>query len=120
MSAEQTTPPPTRPSNRRASLAAVLGLLAIVTIPVAIYVTRKLPGTGLLDAAWAIPCGFATGVGALLFARGARGTIARSLERARGGIRMRTGRILAIAGICVALSASIAVGFYELLVRLEG
>jgi hypothetical protein len=30
------------------------------------------------------------------------------------------GRILGAAGICVALSASIAVGFYELLLRLEG
>ena len=30
------------------------------------------------------------------------------------------GRALGVAGICVALSASIAVGFYELLLRLEG
>ncbi len=29
------------------------------------------------------------------------------------------GRILGIAGICIALSATIAVGLYELLVRLE-
>lgn len=119
MSAEEITTPTRRP-NRRASLAALLGLVAVVTVPAAIYVTRKLPGTGLLDAAWSIPCGFVAGVGALLFARGARGTIARSLERARGRVRLRTGRILAVAGICVALSASIAVGFYELLVRLEG
>jgi hypothetical protein len=33
---------------------------------------------------------------------------------------VRVGRILGVAGICVALSAGIAVGFYELLVRLEG
>lgn len=112
--------PGRRSANHRASLAAVLGLVAVLTIPVAIYVTRKLPGAGLLDAAWSIPCGFAVGLAALLFARGARGTIVRSLERARGGVRVRTGRMLAVVGICVALSASIAVGFYELLVRLEG
>ena len=29
------------------------------------------------------------------------------------------GRILAVAGICVTLSASIAIGLYELLLRLE-
>jgi hypothetical protein len=109
-----------RSGNPRASVAALLGLVAVATIPVAIYLTRKLPGTALLDAAWSIPCGFAAGVAALLFARGARGTIARSLERARGGVRVRTGRILAVLGICLACSASIAVGFYELLVRLEG
>jgi hypothetical protein len=119
VSAEQTTTPAKHP-NRRASLAALFGLVAVVTIPAAIYVTRKLPGTALLDAAWAIPCGVAAGIAALLFARGAKGTIARSLEKARGGVRVRTGRILAVTGICVALSASIAVGFYELLLRLEG
>jgi hypothetical protein len=117
---DEHTTPDRRKANHRASLAAVLGLVAVVTVPVAIYVTRKLPGTGLLDAAWSIPCGFLTGVAALLFARGARGTIVRSLERVRGGVRVRTGRILAVVGICAALSASIAVGFYELLVRLEG
>jgi hypothetical protein len=109
-----------RSGNPRASLAAVLGLVAVLTIPAAVYVTRKVPDAGLLDAAWSIPCGFATGFAALLFARGARGSIARSLERARGGVRVRTGRILATVGICAALSASIAVGFYELLLRLEG
>src|SRR5207244_88943 len=57
---------------------------------------------------------------ALLFARGARGRIRRTLERAGGLGRVRLGRVLGVAGISVALSASIAVGFYELLLRLEG
>ncbi len=56
----------------------------------------------------------------MLLARGARGTIARTLERAGGFRRVRMGRVLGILAICVALSASIAVGFYELLVKLEG
>jgi hypothetical protein len=118
--ADARTETPKRNGNPRASVAAILGLVAVATIPAAIYLTRKLPGTVLLDAAWSIPCGFATGVAGLLFARGARGTIARSLERARGRVRARAGRILAVVGICLACSASIAVGFYELLVRLEG
>ena len=44
----------------------------------------------------------------------------RTLERAGGAGRMRIGRILGVAGICLAVSAGIAVGFYELLLRLEG
>ena len=64
----------------------------------------------------AVVCGLA----ALLFVRGARGRIRWTLERAGGTGRIRLGRILGVAGICVALSASIAVGFYELLLRLEG
>ena len=60
------------------------------------------------------------GLAALLFARGAGGRIRWTLEQAGGFGRIRLGRVLGVAGICVALSASIAVGFYELLLRLEG
>jgi len=74
----------------------------------------------LLDAAWAIPVAALCGIAALLLARGARGRIRRTLERAGGAGRSRLGRYLGVAGLCVALSASIAVGFYELLLRLEG
>jgi hypothetical protein len=38
--------------------------------------------------------------------------------RAAGGVR--AARILAVAGLCVMLAATIAVGFYEVLLRLEG
>jgi len=109
-----------RRRNRRASVAVVLGLVAVLTIPAAVYVSRQSQAVGLVDAAWAIPVAFVAGVAALLFARGARGTITRTLERAGGRVRIRTGRLLAMLGICVALSAAIAVGFYELLLRLEG
>jgi ABC-type sugar transport system permease subunit len=109
-----------RGANLRATLAALFGLLAAAALPLAVYLTRKIPGLALLDAAWAIPLAFACAIAALLFARGARGTISRTLERAGGRARIRMGRILAVAGICVALSGSIAVGFYELLLRLEG
>ena len=56
---------------------------------------------------------------ALLFARGAQGRIRSTLERAGGRGRVRWSRRLAVLGIALALSASLAVGFYELLLRLE-
>jgi hypothetical protein len=111
---------PTRSSNHRASLAVLLGVVAVAAVPAAILYARRPGGFSLLDSAWAIPFAFAFGVASLLFARGARGTISRTLERAGGRARIRVGRALAVAGISVALSASIAVGFYELLLRLEG
>ena len=43
----------------------------------------------------------------------------RSLEPVGGATSIRLARILAVAGICFTLSASIAVGLYELLLRLE-
>jgi hypothetical protein len=109
-----------RSSNHRSSLAVLAGLLAVAAVPAAVLVSRQTAGVGLLDAVWAVPVAAACGIAALLFARGARGRIRRTLEPAGGTGRVRVGRILGVAGICVALSAGIAVGFYELLVRLEG
>lgn len=105
--------------NHRASLAFLCGLAAAVTIPVAIELTRKVPGAVLLDAVWGIPVAAVAAAASLLFARGARGAIATTLGRAGGASRVRLGSILAVTGICFILSASIAVGLYELLLRLE-
>jgi hypothetical protein len=109
-----------RTANHRASLALLLGALGVAAIPAAVYVSQRSQRVGLLDAAWAIPVAFCLGVGALLFARGARGKIARSLERSGGRMRIRAARLLGVLAICIALSAAISVGFYELLLRLEG
>ena len=105
--------------NARAWLALLFGLLAAAVIPVAIELTRKVSGAELMDAVWAIPVAAVAATLALLFARGARGAIARTLEPVGGATCIRLGRILAVAGICITLSASIAVGLYELLLRLE-
>ena len=109
-----------RSSNHRSSLSVLTGLVAIAAVPAAIVLSRQTAGVGLLDAVWAIPVAALCGIAALLFARGARGRIRWTLEQSGGVGRVRLGRILGVAGICVALSAGIAVGFYELLVRLEG
>src|SRR5438105_1018167 len=82
-----------------------------------IIVARETGRIVLLDAAWAIPVAAVGGILALLFVRGARGRIRETLERAGGAGRIRAAKILAIAGICFALSGSIAVGLYELLLR---
>jgi hypothetical protein len=107
-------------SNHRATLAVLSGLVAVLAVPAAIWVSRRSPTINLIDAAWSIPFAAAFGIAALLFARGARGRIRATLERARGRMRARFARLLGVAGICFALSAAIAIGFYELLLRLEG
>jgi len=114
----QTLMQPRRP-NYRAWLAFLFGVVAAGVIPVAIELTRKIPGAALLDAVWAIPVAGVAAILSLLFARGARGEIAFTLERVGGSTWIRLARILAVAGICITLSASIAVGLYELLLRLE-
>jgi len=110
---------PTRSSNHRASLAALFGLVAVLAVPAGVAIARQAAGVSLLDAAYAIPIALLAGISALLFARGAAERIRWTLERAGGRGRARLGRVLGFAGICFALSGSIAIGFYELLLRLE-
>lgn len=105
--------------NVRASVALVAGLCAVLALPATIAVSRKTHKIVLLDAQWAIPVAIAFGVLALLFARGGQGRIRETLERAGGSGRVRWARRLAVAGICLALSGAIAVGFYHLLLHLE-
>ncbi len=69
-------------SNHRASFAVVAGVLAVLALPGAVVVARETAGVDLLDAAWAVPVAALFGIAALLLARGARGRIRWSLERA--------------------------------------
>jgi hypothetical protein len=108
-----------RSSNHRASLAVLAGLLGAVAVPGAIALARQTAGINLIDAAWGIPVAALGGAGALLFVRGARGRLRSSLERSGGSGRIRLGRILGVAGICFALSGTIAIALYEVLLRLE-
>ena len=91
----------------------------MIAVPAGIGVARQTAGVSLVDAAYAIPVAALAGLAAILFARGALARIHWTLERAGGVGRARLGRILGGAGICFALSGSIAIGFYELLLRLE-
>ena len=68
-----------RSSNHRASLAVLLGFVAVAAVPAAVAVSRQTTGVRLLDAVWAIPVATASGVAALLFARGARDRLRRTL-----------------------------------------
>jgi hypothetical protein len=106
--------------NHRASLALVSAIVGVVSVPAAVVLARQSARVGLLDAEWAVPVALVCCVGALLFARGARSEIERTLERAGGQRRVRASRWLAVAGISIALAAAIAVGFYHLLLHLEG
>ena len=106
-------------SNHLASLALVAALLGVLAVPVAVAASRQTGRIHLLDAVWAIPVGMGLTLTALVFARGARGRIRKTLERAGGAGRLRATRWLTVLGISITIAAAIAVGFYELLVRLE-
>ena len=91
----------------------------MIAVPLAIELTHRVTGADLLDAAWAIPVAAVAGVASLTFARGGRAVVNRTLDRAGGSRRLMTARVLAVAGICFALSSALAVGIYEFLVWKE-
>jgi hypothetical protein len=92
----------------------------VLAVPAAIGLARQTAQLDLIDAAWGIPVAAGCAVSALLFVRGARGRIRATLERAGGAGRIRAAVVLSVLGLCLASSAAISVGFYELLLRLEG
>jgi hypothetical protein len=62
------------------------------------------------------PIGIALGAYALVLARRGRETLLRTLGRSGGGAAARTGRALGIAGLCLSITAGLALVFYGLLV----
>ena len=101
-------------SNARATVAILCGFAAVIAIPLAIELTRKLAGAVLLDAAWAIPVAAIGGVASLLLERGVRGVVTR------GSRLLLAARVLAVTAICLTLSSALAVGVYEFLLWKEG
>jgi hypothetical protein len=98
--------------------AVLVGVLAVATMPAAIFVTRYLEEYELLHAGFAIPVGMALGVAAVALARRARLRIERTLGRAGGRRTARIGRFLGLLGFCLATTAAISVGTYALLTLL--
>jgi hypothetical protein len=97
----------------RGSLAA--GIASVVTLPLAVYLTRYIGAYDLLDSGFAIPAAIAFGIVALVLARRARLQRAVSLVAVRRPGAARAGRILGIVGLCFAAAALVSLGVYGLL-----
>ena len=95
------------------SLAA--GIASIATLPVAIYLTRFSERYDLLDAGFAIPAAAALAFIALLLARRSRRRNVLGLTRGDRLSVAQAGRLLGIAGFCMALAALVSLGVYALL-----
>jgi hypothetical protein len=89
----------------------------VLAVPAGIAYSRYSATFSLVDAAWLIPVAALASIGALLVVRGTRGHIRFGTGRPPA---VRLGRILGVLGVCLATSATIAIAFYEILLRLEG
>jgi hypothetical protein len=86
----------------------------VLTLPVAIYLTRFSDAYELLHAGFAIPFAAALAFAALGLARRARrrGALRLGGETAGPG---RAGRILGLVGLCLVASALVSLGVYGVL-----
>ena len=95
-------------------MALLLAGLGLLVLPAAVEVSRRSTRIGLLDAGYAIPVAFLLGLIALIMARRARENL-RWLRLREGGTGVATAAvILAAIVICLALTAALSIGFYEL------
>ena len=101
-------------SKARAWVALVLAVLGLLTLPAAVEASRRSTRISLLDAGYAIPLAFLLGLVALIMARRARNNL-RWLRLREGGTRVAsTAVILATVVLCLAVTAALSIGFYEL------
>ena len=93
----------------------VAGLASCITLPLAVFLTRFSDAYDLLHAGFAIPVAAGLGLAALALARRARLRARVSLSADAGGSFAKAGRVLGVVGLCIAASALVALGVYELL-----
>jgi cytochrome c biogenesis protein CcdA len=95
-------------------VAFLLGLLGLLTLPAAVELSRRSTRVSLLDAAYAIPLAFVLGLVGLIMARRARENL-RWLQLREGRTRIAsTAVIVGMVALCLAITAALSVGFYEL------
>ena len=95
-------------------MALLLGLAGLLALPAAIEVSRRSSRVDLLDAGYGIPLAFLLGLIAVVMARRARENL-RWLRLRDGGTAVAsTAIIVGALAVCLALTAALSVGFYEL------
>jgi hypothetical protein len=95
-------------------VALLLGLAGLLALPAAIEVSRRSSRIDLLDAGYGIPLALLLGVIAVVMARRARANL-RWLRLREGGTAVAsTAVIVGALAVCLALTAALSIGFYEL------
>jgi hypothetical protein len=104
-------------SNKGAArAAALLGVLAVLAIPVAVLLSRALASVSLLRALYVgVPVSVALGIVSFLALRRARFIAARSVDPRSAG-PLKTARFLAWAGLYAGVTGALALGVYGALI----
>ncbi len=100
-------------SRVRAWVALLLGLVGLLILPAAVEAARRSQRIALLDAAYAIPLAFLLGLVAVVMARRARTNLRWLSLRGEGTGLASAAVIVGMLTLCLALTAALSVGFYE-------
>jgi hypothetical protein len=95
--------------------SVLVGLLGLATLPAAIAASERLEGISLLEAGFAIPAAILFSLAAIVIGRRVRRRSRQTLAPLPGARVARAGRVLGYAGLYLALTAALAVGFYAVL-----
>jgi hypothetical protein len=102
--------------NPRATASVLVGLLAVAMIPLGVVAARYSGKVTLLNSATgSIPATLILGFSAILLARRGRERASWTLGRSGGSGVARAGKWLGVLALCMAATASLAIGFYGLL-----
>jgi hypothetical protein len=92
----------------------VLAVAGLLVLPAAVEVSRRSTRVSLLDAGYAIPLAFVLALMALIMARRARANL-RWFRVKEGGTAVATTAVIVSAvTLCLAVTAALSIGFYEL------
>jgi hypothetical protein len=101
-------------SRVRAWVALLLAVAGVLTLPTAVDAARRSERIALLDAAYAIPLAFLLGLVAVIMARRARNNLRWLRLRGGGTAVASTAVVVGMLALCLAVTAALSVGFYEL------
>jgi hypothetical protein len=105
-----------RPAGNPPATASVLvGLLAVLAIPAGVVLQYYSATVTLVESSSSAGPAILFGLCAIALARRGRWNLARTIGRAGGVGAARLGRFLGWLGLCMGISAGLAVGFYGLL-----
>jgi hypothetical protein len=107
-----------RVRNDRARFSVLFALLSLAAIPVALYSTRLKHVNVPQAVGGEAVAGTLLGLIAVLLARSASAQVERTLSRPGEGAA-RAGKWLGLLGLCLGLTAALALGFFGLLLWSE-
>jgi hypothetical protein len=102
--------------NPRAFVAVLCGLLAIAMVPLGVAASYYSARVTLINSTYgSVPAGCVLGLCAIMFGRRARDQVIRTIGRSGGEATAHVGRLLGALGVCMAVTAGLAIAFYGLL-----